>query len=128
MMRALGGASVRLRTPVASASGVARELGIDTSAYQETQLGPVIVREVTAAATSADKNVRPTQASQIEVLISSSVLDALTPAVGQSDGLSFLQQVEQIVYEDLVFAVTAVSADRFAGVAYLYHVTAVVSG
>ena len=117
MMRALGGASVKLRTPVASASGIERELGIDPSAYQEAQLAPVIVRNLN------EKDGR----QQIEVLISSSALDTLMPAVGTNDGWGLLRQVEQIVYADLVFAVTDVSADRFAGVAYMYHVTAVAS-
>ena len=115
MMRALGGASVKLRMPVASTSGVQRELGIAASAYQEVQLAPVIVRNL------KERDGR----RQIEVLISSSVLDTLTPAVGAADGWGFLRQVEQIVNADLVFAVTDVSADQFAGVAYLYHLTAV---
>lgn len=115
MMRALGGASVKLRTPVASTSGVQRELGIAASAYQEAQLAPVVVRDL--------KEVNGRE--QIEVLISPSALDATMPAVGVSDGWTFLQQVEQIVYAERVFAVTDLSADRFAGVAYMYHVTAV---
>jgi hypothetical protein len=121
MMRALGGAAVKLRIPVASTGGTRRELGIAPPMYQEIELAPVIVRE-----TTADKNVRPTETFvvQIEVLISSSALDNVMPGFGATDGRSFLNSVQQIVYGELVFAVTEVSEDRFAGVAYMYHVTA----
>ena len=123
MMQALGGASVRLRIPVASASGIQRELGIVASAYQEVQVAPVVVR---AAEETADAR-RNAHITQIEVLISPTALDAITPAVGVADGSTFLRNVEQIVYGERVFSVTDVSADRFAGVAYLYHVMAVAS-
>ena len=123
MMQALGGASVRLRIPVASASGIQRELGIVASAYQEVQVAPVVVR---AAEETADAR-RNGHITQIEVLISPTALDAITPAVGVADGSTFLRNVEQIVYGERVFSVTDVSADRFAGVAYLYHVMAVAS-
>jgi hypothetical protein len=117
MMRALGGACVTLRTPLASPDGVNRELGIAASLYQEMQVAPVIVRKLN------EKDGR----QQIEVLISASVIDGITPAVGIADKLSFLRSVEQVVFAGETFAVTDVSADRFAGVAYLFHVTAVTS-
>ena len=120
MMRALGGAPVKLRIAAASDAGTQRELGIAAAAYEETELAPVLVRTVTA-----DKNVRPTATTQIEVLVASSAVEALIPAFGATDGESFLEMVRQIVYGDLVFAVTQVSAERFAGVAYMYRVTAV---
>lgn len=119
MMRALGSSAVKLRIPVASTGGTQRELGLAPSLLQEAEVAPVIVRETTAA---ADKNVRPTQ---IEVLISSSTLDGVMPAFGATDGRTFLEGVQQVVYAGQVFEVTEVSEDRFAGVAYMYHVTAV---
>ena len=117
MMRALGGACVTLRTPLASPDGVNRELGITASLDQDVQVSPVIVREL------AEKDGR----QQIEVLISANALDDVTPAVGMADKLSFLRSVEQVAFGGATFAVTDVSADRFAGVAYLFHVTAVSS-
>jgi hypothetical protein len=117
MMRALGGACVVLRTPLASPDGVNRELGITASLYQDAQVAPVIVRNLT------EKDGR----QQIEVLISASALDALMPAVGVAGKWDFLRSVEQVVFAQKTFAVTDVSADRFAGMAYLFHVTAVAS-
>ena len=125
MMRAMGGASVKLRIPASADGGTPRELGIAAATYQEAELAPVIVRETQKPKSkAADRSVRATQA-EIEVLISSSGLDSLMPAFGASDATIFLQMAKQIVYGDLVFAVTSVSAERFAGVAYMYRVTAV---
>ena len=111
MMRALGGSTITLRLPAASDGGTRRELGITTATLQEVELGPVVVREITG--------------SEIEALISPSTIDAMLPAFGMSDGLSFLRQAQQIVYDGLVFAVTGLSAERFAGVTYMYRVGAV---
>ena len=115
MMRALGGAAVTLRLPAAATGGTQREIGATGSTYQEVQLAPVLVRGL------ARKDGR----AQVELLVASNALDQLMPALGATDGFVFLRGVEQIVYGGCVFAVTNVSADRFAGVAYLYHVTAV---
>jgi len=117
MMRALGSAAVRLRVPVATGDGVLRELGIAASAYQEVHLAPVVVRDL--------REVDGREA--IEVLISPATLDSVTPAIGIRNGWTFLRGAEQVVYAERVFAVTDVSADRFAGVAYMYHITAVAS-
>ena len=119
MMRALGGASVKLRLPVACSGGIQRELGIARSVLQEAEVAPVIVRAV------GNKDIRPTQ---IEVLISSTVLDGVLPGFGATEGRAFLNGVQQVVYAGQVFAVTEMSEDRFAGVAYMYHVMAVAGG
>jgi len=126
MMRALGGATVTLRIPAATDGGTQRELGIAAAAYQEAEVAPVLVREVAKSKSkAADEGVRATQAQEIEVLISSSGLDMLMPAFGVTDGTGFLRMAKQIVYAGIVFSVTEVSADRFAGVEYMYRVTAV---
>jgi hypothetical protein len=122
LMRSLGGASVQLRIPVATADGLQRELGIAASACQGLQVAPVMVRHFQGPR-SAAKEVDGRE--EIKIQISPSALDAVTPAVGMADGFAFLRSVEQVVYAERVFAVTDVSADRFAGVAYMYHVTAV---
>lgn len=124
LMRCLGGASVKLRIPVATTSGIQRELGIAASAYEEVTVAPVIVRHFQGLQ-SAAKEVDARE--EIEIQISPSALNAVTPAVGMDDGFTFLRSVEQVVYAGRVFAVSDVSADRFAGVAYMYHVTAVAS-
>ena len=55
------------------------------------------------------------------------LFSALLPAFGMSDGSGFLRQAQQFVYEGMVFTVTDVSEERFAGVAYMYRVAAVSS-
>ncbi len=121
MMRALGGSAIKLRIPVASTGGTQRELGIAPAVFQEAEVAPVIVRETI---TSANKKVGATEA-EIEVLISSTTLDGVMPGFGATDGRAFLNGAEQVVYAGQVFVITEVSEDRFAGVAYMYHVTAV---
>jgi hypothetical protein len=118
MMRGLGGTSVKLRLPVAATGGTQRELGIAAPVYQEAQLAPVIVRAL------GEVDGR----QQIEVLIASSTLDAVLAGFGATDGSSFVRQVEQVVYAEQVFCVTDASDDRFAGVAYMHHLTAVAGG
>jgi len=124
LMRSLGGASVKLRVPVATADGLQRELGVAASAYAEVQVAPVMVRHFQSLE-SAAKEVDGRE--EIEIQISPSALDAVTPSVGIADGWTFLRTVQQVVYAERVYAVTDVSADRFAGVAYMYHMTAVAS-
>lgn len=124
LMRALGSTSVRLRIPVANTSGVQRELGIAESTYQEAQVAPVVVRHFQGVNGPAKK---VGGREEIEVLISPAALDDLTTAVGIDDGWTFLRSVEQVAHADRVFSVTDVSADRFAGLAYMYRVTAVAS-
>ncbi len=121
MVRALGGGEVKLRIALASTGGTQRELGISPAAYQELVVAPVIVRQ-----TAAGKNAGATQpgAAQIEVLISSTVLESAMPGFGTTDGREFLESVQQVVYSGIVFSVTEVGEDRFGGLAYLYHVTA----
>ena len=119
MMRALGGSAVKLRIRAASTAATQRELGIAPSVFEEVEIAPVVVRDA-----AANKSVRPTQ---IEVLISSNTVEGVMPAFGATDGRAFLYSVQQVVYANHVFTVTEVSEDRFAGVAYMYHVTAAAS-
>jgi hypothetical protein len=111
MTRAMGGATVKLHVP-AALSGTARELGMEPALMQELELSPVLIK----AAQTAN------QGAAIQVLISSSVLERIASG---SDGATFLRGVRQIVYGEAVFVVADVATERFAGVEYLYRVTAV---
>lgn len=115
MMRALGGTWVKLRLPGGGAPGEERELGMTPAVYQEVELGPVVVRAVP----SRDGRER------VQALISANALDLLMPAFGETKGRKFLEQVSAIVYGNGVFQVTAVSAEKFGGLEYLYRVDAV---
>ena len=118
MARALGGSTVTLRIPVATTGGTLRELGVAPSAFQEVEVGPVVVRALSDAESK----------HRVELLIAASTLDGVMPGFGATDGRAFLEGVQQVVYANQVFAVTEVSEDRFAGVAYMYHVTAGANG
>ena len=114
LTRAVGGATVTLRVVTSAAEGYERELGVTAAACQELELSPVVLR---------NKGVSDGRA-QVEMLVSLHALDALMPACGVADPLEFLKRVGAIVSGGRVFTVTEVSAQRFAGVEYLYRVKA----
>ena len=114
MTRALGGATGKLRIASTAVTGLERELGITATAYEEVELSPVVLRNLQA------KEGR----QQVEMLVSSSSVDALMPACGVADGLEFLKRVQSLVCEERVYVVIEVTAERFAGVEYLYRVKA----
>jgi hypothetical protein len=113
MIRAMGGASMKLRIAAAS-TGSGRELGVEAPLVQELQISPVIVRSL-----SRSGNERT-----VEVVISSSVLEGILLAYGSTDGAAFLRSAEQVLYGEDVFAITDVKVERFAGVEYLYRIRA----
>lgn len=114
LTRAVGGATVTLRVVTSAAEGYERELGLAPAACQEMQLSPVVLR---------NKGVSEGRA-QVEMLVSVHALDALMPACGLADAMEFLNRVRSIVSGGRVFTVTEVSAERFAGVEYLYRLKA----
>lgn len=114
MIKALGGATVRLRIASAAADGLESELGITATTCQEIEVSPVVVRNLDA------KNGR----EQIEVLMSSNTLDLMIPASGIANGMEFLNKVQAILCDERIYIVTRVSAERFAGVEYMYRLKA----
>ena len=114
LTRALGGATVKLRIVAVAIEGLERELGVTTIAYEELELAPVVLRNV------GIKEGR----EQVEMLVSANTLDLLMPACGVANGMDFLKKVQAIICEENVYVVTELSAERFAGVEYLYRVKA----
>jgi hypothetical protein len=115
MVRALGGGPVRLRVPSAAAAGLERELGITAPALEELEIGPVVVRKL------AEKAGR----ARVEVIVSASSLAPLLSGRGDASAYLLLKSAESLMYDERVFRVTAVSAESFGGVEYMYRVTAV---
>jgi hypothetical protein len=114
LTRALGGATVKLRVATTAVEGLERELGLTATSYEELELSPVIWRY------DGMKKER----EQMEMLVSSNALDLLMPASVVANGLDFLKRVQAIEFGERVYVVTEVSAERFAGVEYLYRVKA----
>jgi hypothetical protein len=113
MVRAMGGGSVQLRIP-AAVPGVERELGITAQLSEEVEVGPVVIREL------GPKEGR----AQLQVLISTGVLQPLLEARGGVSGLALLKLVNSLVYGGRVFVVTEVSAETFGGLEYMWRMTA----
>ena len=115
MVRALGGAAVSLRFASGAPQGLERELGLTATTYQELELAPVVLR-----------SMRRKEAREgVELLVSSHALDTLMPACGVANGMELLKRVQAIVSNGRVFVVTGVSAESFAGLEYMYRLTAV---
>lgn len=114
LTRAVGGAAVMLQVVTSAPQGYERELGVTAAGCQELELSPVVLR---------NKDVSDGRAN-VEMLVSVHALDALMPACGVADPMEFLKRVRSIVSGGRVFTVTEVSAERFAGVEYLYRVKA----
>jgi hypothetical protein len=113
LIRALGGASVKVRVAQGVAEGMQRELGLAATGYQELELSPVLLRNIGG------------EHEEVEMLVSASVLNQAMPACGVADGMEFLKTVQTIVSGGQVYVMTEVSAERFAGVDYLYRVKAI---
>ncbi len=115
LTRALGGATVTLRLGSSAAEGWERELGVTAAACQEVELSPVVLRH----------KGRSDGREQVEILVSVHALDALMPACGVADPMDFLKRVRAVKSGGREFFVAEVSAQRFAGVEYLYRISAV---
>jgi hypothetical protein len=116
LTRALGGATVTLRVVSSATEGWERELGVTPAEFQEMELSPVVLRH---------KDVSEDGRARVEMLVSVHALDALMPACGMADAMEFLKRVRSIASGGRVFVVTGISAQRFAGVEYLYRLSAV---
>ena len=113
LMRAVGGAEVTLRVAASAPSGLERELGISAATPEEVTLAPVVVRSL------AVKDGR----ESVEVLVSRSALERN----GRDPG-EVVKAATEVVHRGKVFYVTSVTAERFAGIEYMYRLTAVASG
>lgn len=114
MMRAMGGTTVKLRVANGTAAGTERELGMTGPAYQEVELGPVVVRNL----------ARKDSVRTIQVLVSASALDQLMPAMGATSGRQFLEKVSAIVVGEDVFQMMSVDTESFGGLEYMFRVNA----
>jgi hypothetical protein len=114
MLRALGGGEVRLRLPLnlAAAEPQRAALGLDGPAVEEVALAPVVVRAVTAAGEA-----------RFELLLPATRLQALAAERGLK-AEALLQRALGFVQGDRLLRVAHFTAETFAGLPYLYRVTA----
>lgn len=118
MLQSLGGTEVVLLFP---AEGLpadrASELGLVDPGVEQVRIAPVIVRELDTENNGPRRRIellagRSTMAEQVSQRNVSSAEDLFETALG-------------VIYQGEMFHIEGFLAERFAGVAYLFRVTAV---
>ena len=118
MLRALGGTEVTLRFPQPAAGDERQaELGLVAHGSQEARIAPVVVNRKLPE--------RGSMKRQVEVLISSSTMAQLVQQRGEQDARAALKSAISVDYAGTTWSVAEVDAETFAGIEYLYRVTAV---
>ena len=108
MLRSLGGGSVVIRVPVASAENAdSAELGIEGPVTQDFTVVPVVVRA-------------PGE-SRLEFLFAPASLAACLTERGQS-AEDFFASALGILQGEKLLLIETVATDAFSGTPYLYHV------
>lgn len=114
MLRALGGGEVVLRCAVAPAANETnRELGLEAPVINDLAVSPVLVR---AASIPAPK-------TKLELLFAPGSLAAYLADRRQS-AEEFFSSLIGVVHQGRLLHVESMTADTFAGAAYLYRVVA----
>lgn len=115
MLRTAGATTVHF-VRVAQITGTLeqRQLGQAQPQYDDVAIGP--------AAISAE-NIPPA-AMKIEVLLPARVVARHAEQEGAESGTGWLLSARGILYQGTLLRISDVKADVFAGVEYLYHVTA----
>ena len=118
MLQTLGGTEVVLLFAAAGLPGdPAGELGLADPGVEQGMIGPVIVKELTT------ENNGPRR--RIEVLAGRSSLAELVSQRNVSCGDVLFETALGVVYAGEMFHIEGFVVERFAGVAYLYRVSAV---
>lgn len=118
MLQTLGGAEVILLFAAAGMPGdPAAELGLVDPGVEQVVISPVIVREV------ATENNGPRR--RIELLAGRSTMAEQVSQRNVESAEQLFEMALGVVYEGELFHIEGFMVERFAGVAYLYRVTAV---
>jgi hypothetical protein len=117
MLRALGGDELSLILPLPSTpSDPDSQLGLSDPGVQQLTIAPIVVRNLPA-------NSGPSL--RLEILISASAVADAVEAQGASSATDLFNSALGIQIQASLLHIEQVQTDCFAGVAYLYRVTAV---
>jgi hypothetical protein len=115
MLRTVGATTVHvIRLAQITGTLGQRELGQAQPQYDDVAIGP--------AAISVESV--PPAAMKIDVLLPARVVARQAEAEGAESGTAWLLSARGILHEGTLLRISKVKADSFAGVEYLYHVTA----
>ncbi len=116
MLRALGGESVSLLFPVATAApDLNDELGLAVAAMEEVAFAPVVVRAL----------VPDNGHARRELLFAASAIRAQVDARPSPTPEALFQSAVGVLHQGRLLRIASVTPELFAGEAYLYRVLAV---
>ncbi len=115
MLRAVGATTVHvIREAQLTGTLQQRQLGMAQPQYDDVAIGPAVVTSESQPPTSV----------KINVILPARVVAKQAEQEGAENGISWLLNARGIQYEGALLRITKVSAELFAGVEYLYQVTA----
>jgi hypothetical protein len=115
MLRAVGATVVHVvRMAALTGTEQQRELGMSQPQYDDVAIGPAAV---------SVESIPPTS-MKIDVLLPAQVVRKHAEAEGAENGVAWLLSARGIMYECTLLRIAGVKVSTFAGVDYLYHVTA----
>jgi hypothetical protein len=117
LLRTLGGDQIGLVLPKPEGGTDSMQLGLTDPGVQQITISPVVVR--TLPAPSTGPRVR------MEFLISASATANAVDAEGLESAEALFDQALGIQFQADLFHIESVSAEYFAGTAYLYRVVGV---
>lgn len=116
MLQALGGNAVTIVFPLLTLPNDAgAQLGLEDPGTQEVSFSPVAVRTLTAPSTGARR--------RLEFLISATAIAAAVVAQNAASAEALFDSALGVNYDSTLFRIENVTAEYFAGTAYLYKVT-----
>lgn len=115
MLRALGGASVKLLFPASGFEGTGAELGIETTPVEELEMGPVC----RLAASSKDGHRR------MEFMFPASLVGVHVEIRGMESAQEFFESALGIVQGSTLLRIESVASEKFGDAEYLYRVMTV---
>jgi hypothetical protein len=114
LLRSLGGFSVGLQMPAASAAGDAAQLGITPQSYQQLPLSPAIFRKVRTV-------LREGEPQRFELMVSASAIEAQVGALQLASADALFALAAGIAVNGKLYLIEAVNAPVACGQAYLYR-------
>ncbi len=115
MLRAVGGTTVHvIREAQLTGTLQQRQLGMAQPQYGDVAIGPAVV----------EVESQPPTSMKINVTLPARAVAIYAEAEGAGDGTAWLLSARGIEYEKTLLRITDVKTELFAGVEYLYQVTA----
>jgi len=118
MMHSLGGETVVLLFASLPVPGdTASQLGLVDPGVDEVAIGPVIARGLPTDSNGPRRRV--------EFLLPASAVAPELPARGFASGEGLLGAALGVVYQNQIFHIEGFTSEEFAGIPYLYRISAV---